>query len=173
MKLEKVDHVGIAVKNLDETLKFYTDVMGINKNNIERSEVPGTIKIATIVLPDCKMEFVEFIDLRSPQAKYADSKADCIHHFAIIVDNIEAALNAIRNQGGTLVTEKPMQMPSGRKNRFCSASEIARFCLSSWRIKWMRKDSKKKPFSPTWNKRRQKIMEMGGPERIASQKKKE
>ena len=118
MKLEKVDHVGITVKNLDDTLQFYTAVMGVKKTNIQMGGRPGVMRSATIDLPGGKIEFLEFADPQEPLLKFADSKSDNLHHFAVNVDNIEEALSAIKKQGGTLVHEKPLQMPTGRKIAF-------------------------------------------------------
>jgi methylmalonyl-CoA/ethylmalonyl-CoA epimerase len=118
MKLEKFDHVGMTVKNLDETLKFYTDILGVKKSDIQTGGRPGVMRSATITTPGGKIEFLEFGDPKEPLLKYADSKFDNIHHFAVIVDNIEEALSAIKKQGGTLIHEKPMQVPTGRKIAF-------------------------------------------------------
>jgi methylmalonyl-CoA/ethylmalonyl-CoA epimerase len=115
MKVEQVEHIGITVKNLDEALKFYTDVMGIKSSEIDAMEVPGILKAATMRTKGSKIELIQFLDFKDLLFKYADKQADNIHHFAITVDNIVEALSAVKKQGGTLIHEKPMQMPSGRK----------------------------------------------------------
>jgi methylmalonyl-CoA/ethylmalonyl-CoA epimerase len=118
MKMEKFDHVGMTVKNLDETLKFYTDTLGVKKSEIQTNARPGVMRSATISASGGKIEFLEFADPKEPLLKYADAKFDNIHHFAINVDNIEEALSQIKKLGGTLIHEKPMQMPTGRKIAF-------------------------------------------------------
>lgn len=117
MRLERVDHIGITVKNLDETLKFYTDTMNVNKSDIQTGGRSG-VRSATISLPGGKIEFLEFADSNEPLLKFADSKVDNIHHFAVNVDNIEEALSIIKKQGGTLIHEKPKQTSTGRKIAF-------------------------------------------------------
>jgi methylmalonyl-CoA/ethylmalonyl-CoA epimerase len=118
MKLEKFDHVGMTVKNLDVTLKFYTDIMGVKDSDIQKGGRPGVMRTATITTSGGNIEFLEFADPKEPLLKYADSKFDNIHHYAVNVDNIEEALSVIKKQGGTLIHEKPMQTPTGRKIAF-------------------------------------------------------
>jgi methylmalonyl-CoA/ethylmalonyl-CoA epimerase len=118
MKMEKFDHVGMTVKNLDETLKFYTDILGVKNSDIQTGGRPGVMRSATINAPGGKIEFLEFGNPNEPLLKYADSQFDTLHHFAINVDNIEEALRLIKKEGGTLIHEKPMQVPTGRKIAF-------------------------------------------------------
>jgi methylmalonyl-CoA epimerase len=115
MKVEQVEHVGLTVKNLDESLKFYTGVLGIKPADIQMMEVPGVLRGATILTRGSKIELLQFLNDTDPLAKYADKQADNLHHYAINVDNITEALSVIKKQGGTLIHETPMQMPGGRK----------------------------------------------------------
>ena len=117
MKIEKVEHIGIKVINLDETLKFYTDVMRISKSDISVSGSPDFIRMATIKTPGSLIELLQFSPSH-PLAKFGDTNTDSIHHMAIIVENIEEALSTIKKLGGTLVHDKPVQLPSGRKIAF-------------------------------------------------------
>jgi methylmalonyl-CoA/ethylmalonyl-CoA epimerase len=115
MKVERVEHIGITVKNLDETLKFYTGVLGINSSEIDAGEVPGILKAATIRTRGSKIELIQFLTSQDVLFKYADKEADNIHHFAVNVDNISESLSAIKKDGGTLIHEKPVVLPTGRK----------------------------------------------------------
>jgi|WetSurMetagenome_2_1015567.scaffolds.fasta_scaffold697848_1 methylmalonyl-CoA/ethylmalonyl-CoA epimerase len=115
MKVEQVEHIGITVKNLDETLKFYTGVLGINSKDIDAMEIPGMAKIATIRTKGSKIELIQFLSSQDLLFKYADKQADNIHHYAINVDNILEALNAVKKEGGTLIHEKPVVLPTGRQ----------------------------------------------------------
>jgi methylmalonyl-CoA/ethylmalonyl-CoA epimerase len=118
MKVEQVEHVGITVKNLDETLKFYTDVLGIKSSDIQKNGKPGEMRSATIMTKGAKIEFLQFPSPDEPLLKYADPKLDVVHHFAINVDNILEAIATIKKSGGTIIHEKPMQLPTGRKVAF-------------------------------------------------------
>ena len=113
MKVKKVEHIGISVKNMDETLKFYTDVLGIKSADIKTGGVPGRMKMATINLPGSGIELLQSLD---PNAKPV--QADTIAHMAIEVEDIVEALRILKGSGATLIHEKPMQLPTGRKVAF-------------------------------------------------------
>ena len=113
MKVKKLEHVGISVKNMDETLKFYTEVLGIPPGDIKLGGVPGVMKMATIHLAGSDIELLQNLD-----PKAAALKADVIAHLAIEVDDIVQALSWLKSKGATLVHEKPMQLPGGRKVAF-------------------------------------------------------
>jgi methylmalonyl-CoA/ethylmalonyl-CoA epimerase len=111
LKIEKVEHIGIAVKNIDETLKFYTGVMGIKSADIQMGGNPAVMKMATINTAGAKLEFLQRLDPKSAV------NIDVIDHVAIKVDNIEETLSAVKKDGGTLIHEKPMQF-GGKKIAF-------------------------------------------------------
>jgi methylmalonyl-CoA epimerase len=118
MNFEKVDHIAISVKNMDSTLKFYTDKMGVKKGDISDMTIPGNMRMATIKVPGANLEFVQYLNDKEVLAKYADPKADALHHFGIFVDDIIEALSNVKKQGGTLIHEIPMQIPGGLKVAF-------------------------------------------------------
>jgi methylmalonyl-CoA/ethylmalonyl-CoA epimerase len=118
MKIEKIDHISISVKNLDETLKFYTDTLGVKKSDIEEMTIPNAARMATIKTAGAKIELLQFLDPKDILAKFGNPAADSLHHFGVNVDDIVAALAGMNKQGGTLISEKPSQMPNGRKVAF-------------------------------------------------------
>jgi methylmalonyl-CoA/ethylmalonyl-CoA epimerase len=113
VKVKRVEHIGISVKDIDATLKFYTGVLGIKPADIKTGGVPGVMKMATINLPGTGIELLQNIDPKAPPVQ-----ADTIAHMAIEVDDIVGALSILKSQGATLVHEKPMQLPTGRKVAF-------------------------------------------------------
>ena len=113
MKVKKLEHIGMSVKDRDETLKFYTEVLGIKSGDIKVSGVPGRMKMATIHLGSSEIELLQNVDPKAPPVQ-----ADTISHMAIEVDNILEALSMLKSKGATLIHEKPMQLPSGRKVAF-------------------------------------------------------
>jgi methylmalonyl-CoA epimerase len=106
--------VGISVKNLDETIKFYTENFGIKKSDITEMTVPDAVRIATIKVPGANLEFVQYLSEKEILSRFGNPASDSIHHVAINVDNLADTLAAVKKQGGTLVYEKPMQLPGGR-----------------------------------------------------------
>lgn len=118
MLIEKVDHVGIAVKDMDTTLKFYTEQMGVKKSDIRDMTMPGMMRMATITLAGANLEFVQYLNKKEVLAGYADPQLDSIHHVALYVDNIVEALARVKKEGGTLIHDKPMVIPGGLKVAF-------------------------------------------------------
>jgi methylmalonyl-CoA/ethylmalonyl-CoA epimerase len=118
MKVEKVEHIGISVKDIDEALKFYTETLGIQKNAIEVFDIPNVMRVANVVLPGGKIEIVQNLNKQDMLLKYSNPAGDSIHHIGVVVDNIVETLAAVKKQGGTLVHEKPMQISDGRRIAF-------------------------------------------------------
>jgi methylmalonyl-CoA epimerase len=118
LKIDKFDHVGISVKNMDNTLKFYTENLGVKKSDITDMTIPDQIRLATIKLPGASLEFVEYLNDKEVLSKYADPRADAIHHFAVFVDNLAETMSKIKKSGGTLIHETPMEIPGGVKVAF-------------------------------------------------------
>lgn len=113
----KIDHIGIAVKNLDEALKFYEEVLGIK---CVGTEVVEEQKVKTAFLPigDTEVELLEATDEDSPIAKFIEKRGEGIQHIAYRVDDIEKALEEIKAKGIRLIDEKPRKGAGGAKIAF-------------------------------------------------------
>ena len=115
--VKKVDHIGVAVSNLEETLKFYQEIMGLNLQGIEVVE-EQKVKVAFLPIGDTEIELLESTDKEGPIAKYIEKKGEGIQHIAYRVDNIEKALNEMRSKGIRLIDEKPRYGAGGAKIAF-------------------------------------------------------
>lgn len=113
----KIDHIGIAVKNLDETLKFYEEVLGIK---CEGTEVVESQKVKTAFLPigDTEVELLESTDKDGAIAKFIEKRGEGIQHIAYRVENIEKALEEVKEKGIRLIDEKPRSGAGGAKIAF-------------------------------------------------------
>ncbi|RQD67070.1 MAG: methylmalonyl-CoA epimerase [Tindallia sp. MSAO_Bac2] len=118
MKTLKVDHIGIAVKNLDETLKFYEDVLGMECTGKEEVE-EQKVRVAFLPVGDSEVELLESTDPEGPIAKYIDKKGEGIQHIAFRVDNIEQAIETMKEKGIRMIDEKPRYGAGGAKIAFC------------------------------------------------------
>lgn len=115
--VKKVDHIGVAVSNLEDALKFYQEVMGLNLHGIEVVE-EQKVKVAFLPIGDTEIELLESTDKEGPIAKYIEKKGEGIQHIAYRVDNIEEALDEMRNKGIRLIDEKPRYGAGGAKIAF-------------------------------------------------------
>ncbi len=106
--VEKVDHIGIAVKNLEETLEFYEEVLGIKSVG---TEVVEEQKVRVAFLPtggDTEIELLESTEEDGPIAKFIEKRGgEGIQHIAYRVDNIEKSIEELKEKGLRMIDEKP------------------------------------------------------------------
>jgi len=115
--VKKVDHIGIAVKDLDETLKFYTDVLGMDLQGTEVVE-EQKVKVAFLPIGDTEMELLESTDKEGPIARYIEKKGEGVQHIAYRVDDIEKAIEEMKAKGIRMIDEKPRYGAGGAKIAF-------------------------------------------------------
>ncbi|HYR55925.1 MAG TPA: methylmalonyl-CoA epimerase [Myxococcaceae bacterium] len=116
-KAKGLDHVAIAVKNLDAAIAFYRDVVGLELQEIE--EVPGQ-QVRTAIFGH-GMGRIELICPTSPDtgvARFLDKRGEGLHHICIEVDDIDAALDALRQAGAPLIDEVPQPGAGGSRVAF-------------------------------------------------------
>ncbi|MFO8057686.1 MAG: methylmalonyl-CoA epimerase [bacterium] len=117
MKVLKVDHIGIAVPDLGEALKFYEGLLGLNSAGTEEVEEQ---KVKTAFLPtgDSELELLESTDPEGPIAKFIEKKGAGIQHIALRVDDIDGALAELKEAGIKLIDEKPRYGAGGARIAF-------------------------------------------------------
>lgn len=118
MKALKLDHIGIAVKNLDETLKFYQDILGLECVGTEVVE-EQKVRVAFLPIGDTEVELLESTEEDGPIAKFIEKKGEGIQHLAFRVENIEAAIESMKEKGVKMIDEKPRYGAGGAKIAFC------------------------------------------------------
>ena len=113
----KLDHIGIAVSNMEESLKLYTDILGME---LHGTETVGEQKVKVAFLPvgDTEVELLESTSDDGPVAKFIESKGQGIQHLAFRVDDIEKALEFLKERGIRLIDEKPRYGAGGAKIAF-------------------------------------------------------
>jgi methylmalonyl-CoA epimerase len=117
MKPTVVDHIGIAVRSIEESLKFWQDVIGIQCHGVEEV-AEQKVKTAFLPLGDTEIELLEGTSEDSPVSKFIEAKGEGIHHIAIRVPNIEEALEELKAKGVRLIDEKPRIGAGGAKIAF-------------------------------------------------------
>jgi lactoylglutathione lyase/methylmalonyl-CoA/ethylmalonyl-CoA epimerase len=115
--IKKIDHIGIAVNNLEESLKFYEDALGLKVDNIE--EVPEQkVKVGFLNIGGVHLELLESTSEEGPVAKFIEKRGEGIHHIAILVDNIENSIGAMKEKQVKLIDETPRKGAGGSKMAF-------------------------------------------------------
>ncbi|MGB9666326.1 MAG: methylmalonyl-CoA epimerase [Candidatus Cryosericum sp.] len=117
MNLKNIDHIGIAVSNLQEALSFWETSLGIELHGVE--EVAEQ-KVRTAFLPVGGTE-IELLEATSPDstiAKFIEKRGEGLHHIAIRVEDVEAALAELKAKGVQLIDEKPRDGAGGTRIAF-------------------------------------------------------
>ncbi|MCL2548458.1 MAG: methylmalonyl-CoA epimerase [Symbiobacteriaceae bacterium] len=113
----KIDHLGIAVKSIEETVKFYTEALGLQLDHIEEVE-DQMVRVAMIPIGESKFELLEPTCPESPIAATIEKRGEGVAHLALTVDNIEEALAQAKAAGCRLIDETPRIGAGGSKIAF-------------------------------------------------------
>ena len=116
MKVLKIDHIGIAVKNLEESSKLY-ELLGIASQGTEEVE-EQKVRVSFFPIGDSEIELLESTSPDGPVAKYIEKNGEGIQHIALRVDNLEEALAELKAKGVRLIDEKPRYGAGGAKIAF-------------------------------------------------------
>jgi methylmalonyl-CoA/ethylmalonyl-CoA epimerase len=103
-----VDHIGLVVNNLDESLATYRDLLGFTL--LERLTVPEHgVEVAFLDAGNSTLELLAPTDPASGTARFLQNRGEGVHHICFVVDDIHAALDQLRAQGLRLIDESPRQ----------------------------------------------------------------
>ena len=112
MKPTHIEHIGIAVADLDESIGFYEKVLGLECYAIE--EVPDQkVRTAFFKVGDTKIELLESTDPEGPIGKFIEKKGPGIHHLAFAMENVGESLKHARDLGVRLIDEVPRKGAEG------------------------------------------------------------
>ncbi|WP_421662184.1 methylmalonyl-CoA epimerase [Lysinibacillus telephonicus] len=104
--MEKVDHIGIAVKNLDERISYYTETLGLKLLKIE--EVPSqNVRVAFIDAGNVKFELLEPTSEESAIYKHIEKRGEGIQHIAFGVTGIRERMKELRDKGIRILSDEP------------------------------------------------------------------
>ncbi|AXO80686.1 methylmalonyl-CoA epimerase [Olleya aquimaris] len=104
--MEKIEHIGIAVKNLEESNALFAKLFGKSYYKIETVESEGVNTSFFEVGPN-KIELLEATKPESPIAKFLEKKGEGIHHIAFAVDDINAEILRLKSEGFIVLNETP------------------------------------------------------------------
>ncbi len=115
--LEKVDHIGIAVSDLQKAISFYRDQLGLEFKGTEVVE-EQKVEVAFFPVGESKIELLEPTDPAGPVGKFIEKKGEGVHHLSFRVSNLEEKLEQLKQQGVALIDEKPRYGAGGAKIAF-------------------------------------------------------
>ncbi len=101
-----IEHIGIAVKNLEESIRYYEDILGLKCYAVEEVK-DQKVKTAIFKIGESKIELLETTDPDGPIGRFVKDKGEGIHHIAFAVNNVQAALDEVKSKGVFLVDQKP------------------------------------------------------------------
>ncbi len=112
MKPTHIEHIGIAVKNLEESINYYENVLGLKCYAVEEVK-DQRVKTAFFMVGQTKIELLESTDPEGPIGKFIEKKGEGIHHIAFAVTDLESALDETAAKGVQLIDKEPRKGAEG------------------------------------------------------------
>ena len=115
--IKGIDHVGIAVKSIDEAKKFWVDALGLKLSHIE--EVPEQkARVAVLKVGETTIELVEPTSPDSPIQRFIEKRGEGLHHLTLQTDHLAERLKSLKDANVALIDEKPRLGASGAQIAF-------------------------------------------------------
>lgn len=112
MDLSHIEHIGIAVDNIEEQIKYYEGVLGLKCYAVEEV-ADQKVKTAFFKIGQTKIELLESTDPEGPIGKFIEKKGQGIHHIAFAVNNLPEALKEAEEKGVRLIDKEPRKGAEG------------------------------------------------------------
>jgi len=112
MKPTHIEHIGIAVKNLEESISYYENVLGLKCYAVEEV-TEQKVKTAFFWVGQTKIELLEATSDESPVAKFIEKKGEGVHHIAFAVEDLPSALAEVEGKGIQLIDKQPRKGAEG------------------------------------------------------------
>ncbi|WP_025270176.1 methylmalonyl-CoA epimerase [Hippea sp. KM1] len=115
--IKRIDHIGVAVKDLNKAISLYRDVLGFELLEIEEVESQG-VRVAKFDINGVHIEFLEPTSQDSPIYKYIEKKGEGLHHIAYFTDDIDGELDRLKENGIQLINQQPVEGSSNTRIAF-------------------------------------------------------
>ncbi len=112
MEISHIEHIGIAVNNLEESIKYYEEILGLKCYSIEEVK-DQKVRTAFFKVGQTKIELLESTEPEGPIGKFIEKKGEGVHHIAYAVNEIQNNLNEVKEKGIQLIDEKPRKGAEG------------------------------------------------------------
>ena len=111
--MKKIDHIAIAVNSLEDSIKVYSSLLGIEPE----FETISAEKVNTAIynLDGVSLELIEPIGEKSPITEFLKKRGEGLHHVCLKVDNLEETMNELREKGIDIIDETPKRGAGGKK----------------------------------------------------------
>lgn len=109
---QKINHIGIAVRSIEASLPFYRDALGMPFEGTEEV-AEQKVRVAFLGVGESRIELLEPTSDDSPVAKFLEKNGEGIHHIAYEVEDLQAALEGLREKGVRLIDEVPRRGAHG------------------------------------------------------------
>jgi|PlaIllAssembly_1097288.scaffolds.fasta_scaffold559670_2 methylmalonyl-CoA/ethylmalonyl-CoA epimerase len=117
--LEKIDHIGIAVKDLEQAIRLYKEAFGIEPSLVYESEYTKA-KIAFFPIGQTRIELIQPINPESVMGKFLEKKGEGIHHISFNVKDVDKSLSELEMKGIQLIDRKARKVRENEKVAFLS-----------------------------------------------------
>ena len=104
--MKKINHIGVAVNSLDDSIEIFKKVLNVNPSKKEIVESEG-VETAFFNLGESKIELISSFSKENTISKYLSKKSEGIHHICIEVDNIESEMKRVINSGIRVLNDNP------------------------------------------------------------------
>jgi methylmalonyl-CoA/ethylmalonyl-CoA epimerase len=112
MEITHIEHIGIAVKNMEESIRFYEEVLGLKCYNVEEV-ADQKVKTAFFMVGQTKIELLESTAPEGPIGKFIEKKGEGIHHIAFAVKDVAESLKHMADKGAQLIDQNPRKGAEG------------------------------------------------------------
>ena len=124
MKIKHIDHIGIAVKSIEEGKRFFTDILGLKFEKIEIIE-EQKVKTGFFPIMDSELELLESTEPDGPVAKFIEARGQGVQHIAFRVENLDEALAELKEKGVRLIDQEPRKGAGGARIAFIHPKETS------------------------------------------------
>jgi methylmalonyl-CoA epimerase len=104
--IKRLNHVGVIVHNLDDTLKIYERIFGLKPTTV-KTGMEGKARVAFVPVGDGEIELIQPLDPNMTQSKFLQTRGQGIHHVSLSTDNIESEVDRMRKEGVVFAAEQP------------------------------------------------------------------
>lgn len=112
MNLSHIEHIGIAVKSLDEAIPYYENILGLKCYAVEEVK-DQKVKTAFFKIGQTKLELLESTDPEGPVGKFIEKKGEGVHHIAFATNDLENTLKEVEEKGIRLIDKVPRKGAEG------------------------------------------------------------